>query len=180
MSTALHAQRAAGTSAAVGVPLAAALEARTHAALGRAKETRKAVARAEDGLARLGQEDLTPSAFGYDEAQLRFHEGSALTHLGEVEDAAAAQDRALELYTESEYLDRALVRLDQAHCLARRDEPVAAVTLAATTLSQLREDQRDGLILQRASDLLRDLPVATLPRAPVRELRELLAGGADR
>ncbi|MGW5154105.1 hypothetical protein ACWEPN_01345 [Nonomuraea wenchangensis] len=45
----------------------------------------------------------------YNEAQLYFHRGNAYTYLGNTRAAWQAQQRALELHSETEYLDRALI-----------------------------------------------------------------------
>ena len=70
---------------------------------------------------------MTDSAFGYDEGQLRFHEGDALTRLGETERALDALGEALRHYPEANYLDRALVLLDKAEILRRRGDLQSAV-----------------------------------------------------
>lgn len=77
VDVARYAQEVAGHKASVGTVLAAAIEARTHAATGRREETRAALGRAEEILSRLEGEALGASAFGYTEAQLRFHEENA-------------------------------------------------------------------------------------------------------
>lgn len=48
---------------------------------GRGDETRSALQRAEACFSQLNAESIGTSAFSYNEAQLRFHEGNALTHL---------------------------------------------------------------------------------------------------
>ena len=68
ISVAEEAQAIAARRPCVGVALAAALEARAQAALGRPDETRAALRRARETLARLQGESLVPSAFGYNEA----------------------------------------------------------------------------------------------------------------
>jgi GNAT superfamily N-acetyltransferase len=99
--------------------------------MGRHRETRDALARAESTLSRLDGEMLTPSAFGYHEASFRFHEGNAYMHMGEVRHALQAQDRALELCRQADYSDWALTRLDRAQCLTIcGDSPPAHSLLA--------------------------------------------------
>ncbi|MGH8604321.1 MAG: helix-turn-helix transcriptional regulator, partial [Gammaproteobacteria bacterium] len=107
-----HAQAVVPTTPCVGAVLAAALEARAQASLRRAEETRTALRRAETILTALDMDTDTPSAFAYDEAQFRFHESNALTHLGDTTAAWAAQDRALELAAPIDFMDRAFTRLD--------------------------------------------------------------------
>jgi DNA-binding transcriptional LysR family regulator len=83
ITAAQHARTLAGAAGGVGAVLAAALERRAHAATGDNDRTRRALGTAEDLLERLTPADTEPSAFGYDEAQLRFHCGNAYTHLGD-------------------------------------------------------------------------------------------------
>lgn len=101
-----------------------ALETRAQAALGRVEETHHALRRAETVLGGLNMNVGTPSAFAYDEAQLRFHEGNALTHLGDISGARAPQDRALELVAPVDFMDRVLTQLDRAMCLVTNRDAV--------------------------------------------------------
>ncbi|HET8683613.1 MAG TPA: XRE family transcriptional regulator [Micromonosporaceae bacterium] len=173
--TAAHrAQLAAGAAACAGVPLAAALEARVLAALGRGREARSSLDRAEKAVGVLDTVALRPSAFGYNEAQPRFHEGNALTHLRDTRGAWAAQDRALDLYPSSDYLDRTLVQLDRASCLAYDGDVASAMTRATHALSGLRDEQRSGLILLRARQVLDSLDDRQRALPAARDLQELV------
>ena len=100
----------------IGAVLAAALEARAHAARGNAVENRNALDRAEKGLATLDTNSVQISALGYTESQFRFHEENAYTRLGLTRPAWRAQDRALEVCPTDDYTDWALIRLDRAVC----------------------------------------------------------------
>jgi tetratricopeptide (TPR) repeat protein len=140
------------------VPLAAALEARALGVLGAARDARGALDRAEAAVSRLEPDALVPSAFGYNEAQLRFHEGNTLTHLRDTRAAWAAQDQALQLYPERDHLDRSLVELDRATCLAHDGDAASALGHATQTLVRLTDDERSGLILLRARQVLDGLP----------------------
>lgn len=153
LAEAAEAQALAGNTPCVGAVLAAALEARAHGVLGHTQDANAALDQAEVLLAALTPDDITASAFGYNEAQLRFHQGNALTHLGDTARAQEAHARALALYPASDYLDRALIQLDQAACLARDGNLDAGVTHAARTLEGLPPHQRDRLILERARGL---------------------------
>jgi tetratricopeptide (TPR) repeat protein/DNA-binding XRE family transcriptional regulator len=179
-----QAQEVARRMACVGVPLAAALAARAHAALDHSRPTRRALARAENELARLDASALEPSAFGYNEAQLRFHEGNAYTHLHDSAAALRAQDRALELCAPGDYTDWAMTRLDRASCLAIDGDVSGAMAYALETLTDLTEEQRHGIILGRGQELVAALPVAEQAAPAARDLHELLlesttAGGTD-
>jgi Flp pilus assembly protein TadD len=130
-------------------------------------------------LDRLEGEALDVSAFGYREAQLRFHEGYVLTQLHEAEPARAAQGQALVLYAESEHLDRTLVHLDRADCLAQGGDIDEAFAHAGRILLGLPQDHRDGLIVSRARALLNGLSPVERDVPAVREFREVLVLSSD-
>jgi hypothetical protein len=173
IEVAKHAQAIARTPS-VGAALAAALEARALAALGRDQETRAALGRAEDTLSHLQEHALTPSAFGYNEAQLRFHEGSAYTHLKDPVAAFAAQDRAMELCTPGDYTDWAMTRLDRAGCLCSIGDVTVGLNYAAETLAALSHSQRRGILALRGNQLLASLPHKRRALPAARNLQELL------
>jgi tetratricopeptide (TPR) repeat protein len=167
-----HAQHISDGRQCAGVALAAALEARASAIIGDTTQTVAAIARAEDALSALDT-DSQPSAFGYNEAQLRFHEGNAFTHLQLTDRAWKAQGRALELYPASDTLDRTLVHLDHATTLAATGETDEAATYATTKLLELQPHQRTDLIMIRARHLLNTLK--DRPTSPaVQELHALI------
>jgi hypothetical protein len=166
-------------AACVGAVLAAALEARAHAARGDAAQTRSALDRAERGLAILDSGSVKASAFGYAESQFRFHQENAYTRLGLTRPAWRAQDRALEVCPSEDYTDWALIRLDRAVCLAHDGDPGSGVAYAAETLAGLREDQSTGIIALRGRQLVRALPPDYQKMTAVRELRELMPGTAQ-
>jgi hypothetical protein len=160
----------------VGAALAAALEARAHARLGpqRREESESALLRAEAILLALDAASTTPSAFSYSEAQLRFHEGSAYTHLRQTPSAWAAQRRALELVPENDYTDRTLIHLDHAICLAQDGDWQGAIARAIEMLGKLAEHQRRGIIDLRARDILDAIPARQQVLPAAREFRDLL------
>ncbi len=174
INVAQAAQAVAGDATCVGAVLAVALEARAYAALGRHRETREALDRAGAMLACLDAGLLVASAFGYSEAQLRFHEGNASTHLRDVRAAWTAQERALELCPPADYTDRTLIQLDRAHCLMHDGGPAAVMASMLETLTAMPDEQRQGLITLRAHDVLRAVPLRHRELAPVREVRDLL------
>lgn len=171
---AAHAQHIARQAPCSGVALAAALEARVHAAFGRAAETNVTLDRVERILGSMDADALQPSAFGYNEAQFQFHAGNAYTHLGDTAAACRAQDHALALYPDSDYLDRALVKLDRAECLARDNDVPAAATWAVDALTGAGAKQRDQMIDNRARQVLSRVPATAATLPAVHELRDLL------
>lgn len=165
----------AGLTACPGGALAAALEARAHATLGHRRQSHEALGRAGAVLDHLDGEDLGVSAFGYREAQLRFHEGYVLTQLRDTAPAWSAQRQALALYADTEHLDRTLVHLDRADCSAQGGRFDEAFAYAGEVLLGLEAEHRSGLVLLRARGLLNGLPPAARNVPVVREFRDLLA-----
>jgi hypothetical protein len=133
-----------------------------------------ALRRAETVLGQLDEGSRAASAFGYNEAQFRFHEGNAFTHLHDTAAAWIAQERALELYPEQDYLDRALIQLDRASCLAHDGDINTASSLVTSTITRLTDDQRAGLVNVRAREILMALPSKQKSLPSVRELRDVL------
>lgn len=123
-------------------------QARAQAALGpgRAGETRAALDRAESIFSQLDDGATISSAFAYNEAQLHFHLGNALTHLHDTEGARREQERALHLYPASDFLDRTLTSLDRAYCLAHDGDTKEAVSYATQALTGLTGQQCNGMI----------------------------------
>ncbi|NEA27629.1 XRE family transcriptional regulator [Actinomadura bangladeshensis] len=158
----------------VGAVLAVALEARGHAALARGEECRSALHRAEDMLGALPAEVINDSAFGYSEAQLRFHEGNALTYLGDTSAAWAAQQQALALCPAHDFTDRTLIQLDRTLCLTRGGEIAEALTCAVAALESLTDVQREGIISLRGCEVLDTISESQRRLPAARQLQELL------
>lgn len=176
VEVAQHAQDLVEHTPGASAILAAALEARAQAALGpgRACEARAALHRAESIFSQLDDGATISSAFAYNEAQLHFHLGNALTHLHDTEGARREQERALRLYPASDFLDRTLTSLDRAYCLAHDGDTKEAVSYATQTLTGLTEQQGNGMITNRARQIVAALPPPQRALPPVREFRELL------
>ena len=161
-----------------GAALASALEARAYAVTGRGTETRSALARAEDVLSRLDGDTLIPSAFGYNEASFRFHEGNAYTHLGDFKAAMRAQDRSLELCPPDNYADWAMTRLDRAQCLIQAGDVSSGLEYANETVTTITPAQRQGIITLRGREIMKALPEGEKKRPAARSLGELLVVSA--
>jgi transcriptional regulator with XRE-family HTH domain/tetratricopeptide (TPR) repeat protein len=173
VAVAQQAQDVAGRS--VGSALAAALEARAHAVRGDPKQTHKALAQAEETLGFLDCGLTTDvSAFAYNEAQLRFHQSNALTHLGDTKSALVVQDRALELASPIDFMDRAFVRLDRAACLLRDGDHSGAAFFALESMLALSAEQRRGIISGRAQELLLPMLAQGHTSPAALDLRDLL------
>jgi hypothetical protein len=176
IDVAQHAQSLGSGEPCVGAALAAALEARAQARLGpeRRTESHGALRRAEAILAALDTSATSPSAFGYSEAQLRFHQGSTLTHLRDTAAAWNAQRRALELVPDNDYTDRTLIHLDRAICLAQDGDSTTGIKHAVDAIAGLTEHQRRGIIELRANDILHAIPAKQRVLPVAREFQDLL------
>jgi DNA-binding XRE family transcriptional regulator len=177
VNVARHAQGLMRRAPSVGAVLAAAVEARAHAARGDVRGVRAALGRAETIFGALDPGSVTASAFGYSESQFRFHESSAYTRLGDTRAAFRAQECALKACPPGDYTDWALTRLDRAACLAHDGDPAAAVVYATETLTRLSAGQSQGIITVRGRELVRALPVRYRSVPAVGELAELLPSG---
>jgi transcriptional regulator with XRE-family HTH domain len=168
---AVRAQRVAGGLPCVGPALAAPLEARALAILGRRADAEAALRAAEDALGRLDDTARIASAFGYSESQLAFHAGNAWTHLRETGRAREQHARARELYPTTDYTDLALIQLDEAACILADGDPGGAASQVADTIVSLPEQHRSALIIYRARELADTVPAGR----ELRVLREVLA-----
>jgi tetratricopeptide (TPR) repeat protein len=162
-----------------GAALSSALEARAYAVTGRETETRNALARAEEVLLQLDGDSLVPSAFGYNEASFRFHEGNAYTHLRDVKSAMRAQDRALELCAPDNYADWAMTRLDRAQCLIYAGDITSGLDYASETITTITPAQRRGIITLRGQGIVETLPEDEKRLPPARSFQELLVVSAQ-
>ncbi|MFD3399847.1 hypothetical protein ACFWUU_04170 [Kribbella sp. NPDC058693] len=174
IAVAERAQEVSSAPGGVGAPLAAALEARACAAIGDRRATTAALGRAEEHVSHLSGDALLPSAFGYNEAQLAFHAGSAYTRLRELPAAFAAQERALLLAAPGDYTDRAMTRLDRAACFAVDGDVTASAQEIAGTLLGLDDEQRRGIIDGRARDVIGGMSTKQRQLPVVRELHDLV------
>ncbi|MFB8237589.1 hypothetical protein ACFC58_13665 [Kitasatospora purpeofusca] len=172
------AQRArvvAGSTVCATAAWAPALEARALARLGRADEARRVMAMAERAFVRLGPEHTADLAYGHTERQLRWHIGSMHTALGDTRTAQVALDRALTLYAPGEYLDRALIALDQAAGLLHVGEIGSAAQIGMVTVATLPAEHRTGIVLTRAREVVAAVPQRAVRMPMVAELREPVA-----
>ncbi|GAA3845848.1 hypothetical protein GCM10022243_10080 [Saccharothrix violaceirubra] len=179
IDAARYAQDIAGKSGGVGSALAAALEARAYANQGLRADALRAIGIAESLTAGLDGAATIASAFGYSEAQLRFHESNVLTKLGEFQRALVAQDHALRLTPHDDFMDRALVYFDRADSLIAQGDIVNGLAIAASTLGELETGKAAGLIVDRARLTLRMLPVSESGRVEALALHEIIAASNE-
>ncbi|MCX5078967.1 transcriptional regulator [Streptomyces sp. NBC_00424] len=154
---AAQARREAGRTPTAAGALAAAVTARSLAALG---DKRGATAALEDvrSLAERLDGDATADTWlGYPEQKHHVHLSQAYTLLGNTTAAYQAQDRALALTGSPSVMTRALLAMDTAACLRADGDPSAAADMAAGVFGRLPGPYREGLIRTRATTLHRTL-----------------------
>ncbi|MFD4657811.1 helix-turn-helix domain-containing protein [Kitasatospora sp. NPDC058444] len=165
----------AGTTVCATAAWAPALKARALARLGRPEEARAAMVLAERAFVRLGAEHTADLAYGYTERQLRWHMGSMYTTLGDIRRAQQSLDQALNLYAPTQYLDRALIALDQADGLMRIGEIGAGAQTSMVAVATLPNEHRTGIVLARAREVAAAVPPRSARLPLVVDLREMLA-----
>ncbi|SFF75045.1 Helix-turn-helix domain-containing protein [Actinacidiphila alni] len=160
-----HAQYVVGGLPCVGPALAAPLEARAHAVLGRHDRAAAALAAGRTALDRLDPAQQIASALGYTDAHWHFHAGDAWTSLADTARARDELGRAVQLYPDSDFTDRALIQLDLAACHVADRDPEAAADLARQTVLGLPAAHRSALIIYRAQQVAGTVPEGTARRA---------------
>jgi hypothetical protein len=129
---------------------------------------------AETMFGQLPSGEVDNTALGFTERQFWFTVGTVYTNLGLPREAAEAQQRALALYQPTEYLDPALIRLDQATCLVHSDQADAACELAVTTITSAPEQHRSGLIIHYGREFYGALPAPARALPAARQLYGVL------
>ncbi|MFC1411051.1 hypothetical protein ACEZCY_19145 [Streptacidiphilus sp. N1-12] len=153
---------------------APSLEARSLARMGRGADAAAAMQLSQAAFARLGDDQIGDTAYGYTERQLRWHEGSMYTVLGDTRRAQLALDAAWNLYAPTEHLDRALIAFDQATCLLRVGEVTMACRQAELILGAVPPQHLTGIVISRCGDLISVVPQRAARQPAVRQLRELV------
>lgn len=153
---------------------AAAAEARTCARLGDKAGAQQAINIARDHFDRC---DHGPEgdALAFPERRLLLYLSGAYTHLGQTDRARQAQYRALALYPDhNEGIDPALLRLEQAICLARERSLTEACQLAEDTYLGVPDPHRTPILIARARHVIEVLPPRMRSARAVRNLGEAL------
>ncbi|MEZ0089720.1 helix-turn-helix domain-containing protein [Streptacidiphilus sp. EB129] len=173
-----RARLVAGKTPCSAAAWAPSLEARSLARLGRLADAEAAMRLARNAFARLPADQIGDTAYGYTERQLRWHEGSMYTVLGDTRRVQGPLEAAWGLYSPAEHLDRALIGFDQATCLLRVGEIGIACQAAERILDHVPREHLTGIVVTRARDLLAAVPNRGARLPAVRQLRELVAVGA--
>ncbi len=169
------AQKSLGTGAG-GAPgaLAAAVQARAFALMGRPDEAHASLRLADELFEHLSDDQRADTWWGYEEQKHLVHSSHALTAIGETEAARDAQVRALVLTKPSSHLTRTLLHLDRAACQVKDNDVEDGAATARIALTGLPDGYSSGLIAARAADVDHVIPAAARRRPEVLEFRALL------
>jgi hypothetical protein len=150
------------------------------AKMGRTDDARAAMRAVYDAYDRLPSRvvDDTVSMFGWSEHRLRHTESYVYTHLGDVEAADAAYDRARALYPAAMLREAAQVELHRSMRMVDAGYVPEGVDHARTTIDALPGDQRIEAVLELARSVVSAVPVQERQRPQVAELRDALMDSA--
>lgn len=156
-------------------PLATIIEARVLARVGRTREALAAIDTAEAMWTDLDPQVAEENTFGFYEHLLRMYQSDVLTVLGtDFGRAQEVQERAIGLArSQPGDIDTALVRLDQAICLAKRRELSQSCRVAKQAITAVPDGFKSGTAAQKARSIV-DLIVAQGGRKLVAELEQML------
>ncbi|WP_229891802.1 hypothetical protein [Streptomyces mashuensis] len=170
-----RARTLAGDAISPAHALAAAAQARAHAALGHAAEARKAIADAERARESLRDTDASGTWYGYPLQQHLVHASRTYTGIGDTGPATHMQTEALRLISPTSVMSPALIHFDEALCTATKGDHDSACTQAVHIITALPPAYRTGLIARRGQELTGTLPRGARQLPAARELREALA-----
>lgn len=166
------AQAIAGANPSPAKALAAAMEARAQARLGKRPETLAAVKNADSVFGSLREEEKAVNLLGFHEHLLRFCQGNALTRIGDVGLARQMHERAAQI-PHAGVLDATLVELDAAICQARYGEPDDALSRTLHAMAALPEEERHGIAAYRTREILTLVPAGASVHLAV-EIKDLI------
>ncbi|MGY1455798.1 hypothetical protein [Streptomyces sp. SS8] len=153
---------------------AAAAEARALARQGDASGAGEALRNARSVFEKC-EHGPVEDAFAFPERRLLLYLSGVYTFLGRSRQAREVQQRALSLYPSHSGIDPALLRLEQAICLAREKNLTEACRLAGAAYLQASPAHRTTILGARARHVIEALPPSARSARAVRELGEILA-----
>ncbi|MFF4534313.1 helix-turn-helix domain-containing protein [Streptomyces sp. NPDC001407] len=154
--------------------LAAAAEARALAQLGDIEGANNAIHMAQNIFDRATDGE-GEEAFAFPERRLLLYLSGAYTHLRRSSLARSVQRQALALYPDRTSIDPALLRLEEAICLAQDHSPTEACELAQATYLGVPEPHRTPILGARARHVIAALPPAIRSGTAAHDLGEILA-----
>ncbi|WP_368660302.1 hypothetical protein [Verrucosispora sp. NA02020] len=146
------------------------------AVAGRAVEARAALVATASMTDRMPAEVVADadSMFGWPEVRLRHTESFVYTHIGDVDQAMVAQDRALALYPAELGRERAQMQMHRASCLIQDGHVGDGLRYAADVLDGLPAHDHTALLYQVAQSVVAVVPERERRRVEVADLRDRL------
>jgi tetratricopeptide (TPR) repeat protein len=144
---------------------------------GRSDEAVKALHKVSDLTERMPS-SITADAdsmFGWPEVRLHHTASYVHTHIGDTRRAAAAQERALELYPAHLARERAQLQMHRACCLIQEGHVTDGLRYAADTLDELPRERHNALLYEVVSHVVSAVPQNERRRAELRDLRDRIA-----
>lgn len=152
---------------------AAAAEARALAKNGDAAGAEQAITIAHRTFERC-EHGPDHDAFAFPRRRLLLYLSGAYTHLGRTRQARQIQHQALALYPDHAGIDPALLRLEEAICLAQDHSLTEACHMAQDTYIQVPEAHRTPILAARARHVLDVVPPSMRSVRAARQLRDAL------
>lgn len=145
----------AGSKPSSSGALAASIEARAYAKLGRCNEAIDAIKTAEFQWEMLDESATDGNVLGFYEHLLRFYQGNVLATVGSHSEMEVVSSRALELSPSKDAtdIDSSLIKLDRAVSLMGSGEPEEASRLAIVTFLALSPGFRSGTAAFKIQEL---------------------------
>ncbi|MEU8271523.1 XRE family transcriptional regulator [Sphaerisporangium sp. NPDC049002] len=141
-------------------------------------QAKRALSRARAAFAQMTPAQQEDTVFGYTERQLYFHQGDALTRLGQTIEADLILEQALEKY-EGDLLDQTLIRFDQAQCRLLEGDGDEALRMGLEAVRQVGGDFRTDIITRRADALVKAIQAKCGDITGLQEFTKLLAKPAS-
>ncbi|MFE6447483.1 XRE family transcriptional regulator [Nocardiopsis dassonvillei] len=152
---------------------AAAAEARALARNGDTGGAEHAITIAQHTFERCEQ-GPDDDAFAFPHCRFLLYLSGAYTHLGRTRQARHVQQQALALYPDQAGIDPALLRLEEAICLAHDRSLTEACQMAQDTYVQVPDAHRTPILAARARHVLDVLPLAMRSARAARQLHDAL------
>ncbi|WP_308201562.1 XRE family transcriptional regulator [Sphaerisporangium perillae] len=140
-------------------------------------QAKRALSRARAAFAQMTPAQQEDTVFGYTERQLYFHQGDALTRLGQTIEADLILEQALEKY-EGDLLDQTLIRFDQAQCRLLEGDGDEALRMGMEAVRRVGEGFRTDIILRRAIELAMAIQTRCGDIPGLRTFQDVLASPA--
>jgi hypothetical protein len=169
------------------IPSAGQISARAARAQALAKEgpsqaAREELCQLERDFEQLPESVLTsdPSLWGWSEQKLRFVQSFVHSYAGNIDDAAAAQDAALSLYTGSAFRGPAQIKFHRAIAMAAEGDHLGGAGYVLTALETVPVNLRaDKMVLQPAVFALDTISDRSVKMSALRDLHDIGAFRTD-